>query len=218
MQLVQHYLGNFELFMQYSSNSVKHSISLSLSPSMTSPVEEHMTDSSSLVVNTTPDENDDDGIMDDPMSDPLSDPLALDDILTNTDSNSIVDGNPVTEIPEIILVDVTSLTKCKSWTAGGNGTNKSWNYNFQFLAEIPAVINTTICVSETEADDSYETPTIDVCETGEEGVRSDGSDSGLGSEPSTTLPTVSLRPINCTPHFSYIIECCSSNCNAPFFA
>lgn len=77
---------------------------------MTSPVEEHITDSSSLVLNTIPDENDDDGIMDDPMSDPL----ALDDILTNTDSNSIVEVNPVTEDPEIILVDVTSLTKCKS--------------------------------------------------------------------------------------------------------
>lgn len=71
--------------------------------------------------------------------------------------------------------------------------------NFQFVDGISTNTATSICVSETEADDSYETPPIDICETGgEEGVRSDGSDSGLGSEPSTILPSpITLRPINC---------------------
>lgn len=80
---------------------------------MTSSSEEPLAETSSMMLETVRDENEEDSIPDDPMSDPL----ALDDILTNTDinliaeENSVPDINSVISLPEIVLVDVTSLTK-----------------------------------------------------------------------------------------------------------
>lgn len=116
MQLHQQYSGNYNHLDIILLNVLLKCLCFCSKMSfnyMTSPSEESMPKTSSIILESVTDENEENSIPDDPMSDPL----ALDDILSNTDTNLTGEENSLTEIdaaihhPEIILVDVTSLTK-----------------------------------------------------------------------------------------------------------
>lgn len=114
--------------------------------------------------------------------DPLSDPLALDDCL-NVDTDTMhMNLNSSSQEAEIILVDVDRLKNVSHRT----------------------VVSDSVAVhdSEHDPDEAYEqTDQLKPAETVEEGVPSDGSDSGIGFEQSANIESQPIRPVICKYYF-----------------
>lgn len=113
--------------------------------------------------------------------DPLSDPLALDDSLNGSLSRDLRDLDSTSTDGQIIIVDVNRLKNTELHLKDDNMMN-------------------TPCsgASETEADENFTKQMLGIEETAiEEGVRSDGSDSGLGLELAGNVSSSSIRPTVC---------------------
>lgn len=115
--------------------------------------------------------------------DPLTDPLALDDCLNGDMSDTMnINLNSSSQDGEVILVDVDQLKNVSMCAVA---------------SESVAVLG-----SDHEPDEAYEqTDLLKPAETVEEGVPSDGSDSGLGSDQSANIESQSIRPIICKYYF-----------------
>lgn len=128
---------------------------------------------------------DDDQLSQQSCDDPLSDPLALDDCLNADMTDTMnINLNSSSQDGEVILVDMDRLKNVSMCT----------------------VVSDSVAVlcSDHEPDEDYEQPDLlKPAETVEEGVPSDGSDSGLGSEQSANLESQPIIPVICK---SYI--CC----------
>lgn len=103
--------------------------------------------------------------------DPLCDPLALDDCMT--DMTETMNMNSSSQEGEIILVDMDRLKNVSLSTVASEN------------------------VSVLSSDHYEQTDLLKPAENIEEGVPSDGSDSGLGSEQSANIESQPIRPVIC---------------------
>lgn len=110
-------------------------------------------------------------------ADPLSDPLAFDDSLTGRE-NTPYERNPL----ELINTELPTGTEANDDI---------------LLVDVERLKNSSPFGDRVDANPFEEIPNEQCSTEVEEGVRSDGSDSGLGSEPSNNVLTVPAKPAVC---------------------